>query len=248
MNADQNLENILKIIQNIENKTIDLKNSDEIHKIEMDILLGRVRELYEILLQLDQDYPYTFKKGQKVEFQIKQENQSENKTTENPEEKPLQSIEPEKQEEKEPGEEVSGTEYHEEQQSANKNIQQEKSGKPSASKNKEYGPEIIADKFQNSKTFRHDNLAKNQQKNDVSSKMQTKPIHDLTKAIGVNDKFLFIKELFNGNKERYHEAIQILNNIPTFKEAETYLQESFDWDDEQPETKKFFDLIRRKFK
>jgi hypothetical protein len=77
--------------------------------------------------------------------------------------------------------------------------------------------------------------------------MQSKPIKDLSKAIGVNDKFLFIRELFDGNKEHYHEAIQLLNEIPDYEEAENYLKETFDWNWEAPVTKKFIELIKRKF-
>jgi len=107
--------------------------------------------------------------------------------------------------------------------------------------------EVVADKYQNKKTYRHDNLAQQQSKNDLSSMMQSKPITDLTKAIGVNDKFLFIRELFDGNREHYHEAIQLLNEIPTFEEAQTYLHETFNWNWEDPVTKKFIELIKRKF-
>ena len=107
--------------------------------------------------------------------------------------------------------------------------------------------EVVADKYQNKKTYRHDNLAQQQSKNDLSSMMQSKPISDLTKAIGVNDKFHFIRELFDGNRDHYHEAIQLLNEIPTFEEAQTYLHETFDWNWEDPVTKKFLELIKRKF-
>lgn len=77
--------------------------------------------------------------------------------------------------------------------------------------------------------------------------MQSRPIHDLSKAIGLNDKFLFIRELFNGDKDKYHEAIQIINEMPSLEQAEAYINERFNWDDELPEVKKFMDLVRRKF-
>jgi hypothetical protein len=106
---------------------------------------------------------------------------------------------------------------------------------------------VVADKYQNSRTFRHDDLAKKQPQNNLSTRMQSRPINDLAKAIGLNDKFLFIRELFNGDKEKYHEAIQIINEMPSYEEAENYIRERFNWDEEQPEVEKFMDLVRRKF-
>jgi hypothetical protein len=108
-------------------------------------------------------------------------------------------------------------------------------------------PEILADRFHNTKTSMHDNLAKKQSQNDLSSKMQSKPIQDLNKAIGLNDRFLFIRELFNGNKDAYYEAIQIINEMPNYEEAEQYIRERFNWDEEQPEVMRFMDLVRRRF-
>ena len=121
--------------------------------------------------------------------------------------------------------------------------------KPSGeSNNKETeGPEVVADKFQNTRTFRHDDLARKQPQNNLSTRMQSRPIEDLAKAIGLNDKFRFIRELFDGDREKYHEAIQILNELPSYQEAEHYINQRFDWDQEKPEVQKFMELVRRKF-
>ena len=255
MNTSQNMEKILDIIREIESKTHELKNTDKISKIEMDILLERVRFLYDNLISIDHSYPYDFQEDKKQRTVIPTPEKPQKKTSE-----PKEPEESEKTEQqyKDPEIEIKQEEKHEEtssQQEKTKekepNISQEQTVRETeykeSQKRKENGPEIVADKYQNTKTFRHDNLAKNQTKKVVSSKMQDKPIQDLVKAIGINDKFLFIRELFDGDKEKYHEAIQLLNEIPTYEEADNYLKETFDWDWEKPEVKKFIDLIRRKF-
>lgn len=252
MNFDQTLENILNQIKEVENKTLSLQNNGEIKKIEMDLLLQRVRELYDQLLSLSQDSradqtistsrKQTETESKQPEYEPEQQATAEEKqptsnagaqTANNS----ADSIPEEKSTKEEPEEEP-----HTPVQEAD--IQTEKTRNVS---DKQESPEIVADRFQNTKTFMHDNLVKKQAKSDVSSKMQSKPIHDLNKAIGVNDKFLFVRELFEGNRDRYHEALQIINEIPTYEEAETYISESFDWNWEKPEVKKFMDLVKRKF-
>ena len=85
-------------------------------------------------------------------------------------------------------------------------------------------PEIIADKFQ-SKKFIHDDISKKNVKKDVSTKLQSKPINDINSAIGLNDKFIFIRELFGNDKEHYHETIQVLNNFDIYENAVNFLNE-----------------------
>lgn len=112
---------------------------------------------------------------------------------------------------------------------------------------KEDIPEILADRFYNIKSSMHDSLARKQPQNNLSSKIQAKPIRDLNKAIGLNDRFLFIRELFDGNKDVYYEAIQIINEMPSYEEAEQYIRERFNWDEDKPEVIRFMELVRRRF-
>lgn len=152
--------------------------------------------------------------------------------------------------------ELPSEELHEEQESKDHSAIKEETSAAEAYqevKNQERESEeepadeapIIADKFTN-KRFRHDDLANQNQKQDLSAKLQSKPINDINKAIGINDRFLFIRELFEGNKSHYHETVEILNNIDTFENALAFIQDEFDWDMEAPTAQKFIELIRRK--
>ncbi|MFO8234105.1 MAG: hypothetical protein R6U04_01685 [Bacteroidales bacterium] len=252
MYTDKNFEHITVIIQDIQDKALELENSKKIHKIEMDILLEKVRELYDNLKKMDKEISMTSKAHESentdskasrtIEFKIGPENQTREKQKKTEPEKP--ETEPEQTTENKQEEVVQPP--REEKQSIQP-VTEEWKNAEEVSKAREYGPEIVADKYQNARTFMNESLAKTQNKNDVSSKMQAKPINDLIKAIGVNDKFLFIRELFDGNKEKYHEALQILNELPSMAEAETYLKESFNFDWDNPVFQKFYDLIKRKF-
>lgn len=105
---------------------------------------------------------------------------------------------------------------------------------------------ILADKYQGKRKFRNEVIAEQHQKVDMQSKLQNKPITDLAKAIGINDKFLFIKELFGGDADLYNQTIKHLNQLTDLNEAIIYLQEHFSWDPTSDVTTLFIDLVRRK--
>lgn len=106
---------------------------------------------------------------------------------------------------------------------------------------------ILADKYQGKRKFRNEVIAEQHQKIDMQSKLQNKPITDLAKAIGINDKFLFIKELFGGDADLYNQTIKHLNQVTDLNEAIIHIQENFDWDPDNETAMAFIDLVRRKF-
>lgn len=84
----------------------------------------------------------------------------------------------------------------------------------------------------------------------VVSKIQKPSIPDLTKAIGLNDKFLFANELFAGSMQEYSIAIQQLNGAGSLESAMDYfsnLQQLYDWDMERESVKNLLDLVDRRY-
>ncbi len=104
--------------------------------------------------------------------------------------------------------------------------------------------EILADKFKDTRKFRNESIGA--AKKDVSTKLQNKPITDLTKSIGINDKFLYTKELFGGNAELYKNTIKVLNEFSDINEALIYVQENFHWDENNEAASQLLELVRRK--
>ncbi len=73
---------------------------------------------------------------------------------------------------------------------------------------------------------------------------------DLRSAIGINEKFLFINELFNGDMGRYNKAIDELNSMQNKTGIDTYLMEikiEKQWSDDDDAFIKFKELVDRKF-
>lgn len=82
------------------------------------------------------------------------------------------------------------------------------------------------------------------------SKIQKPMIADLTKEIGINDKFLFANELFDGNMQEYSIAIQQLNASGSLESAMDYfsnLQQLYEWDLEKETIKRLLDLVDRRY-
>lgn len=91
---------------------------------------------------------------------------------------------------------------------------------------------------------------KESQEKRVADRLQENKVVDLRTTIGINDKFLFINELFDGNMRIYDEAVNKLNDCQTLAQADLLLLDlkiAYSWDSENPTVKKFVDLVRRKF-
>lgn len=86
--------------------------------------------------------------------------------------------------------------------------------------------------------------------NSLASVLQKKAVTDLMTAIDLNDRFMFLNELFNSNMEKYNKAIRTLNNFSTLLGAKTYMSElqiELQWDCESDAYKRLADLIERRY-
>lgn len=71
-------------------------------------------------------------------------------------------------------------------------------------------------------------------------------ISDLRKAIGINDKFLMIKDLFGGNAAKYEATIDVLNEFEDLDDCIIYIAENFAWNPDSEGAKLLMSLIERK--
>ena len=86
--------------------------------------------------------------------------------------------------------------------------------------------------------------------NSISSQYQHAKVGDLTKAISINDKFIYIKELFHNRGEDFSSSIRQLNECKTLEEAFDCLEQlkqKFFWDSKSDAYLSFCDLLRRKY-
>lgn len=84
-----------------------------------------------------------------------------------------------------------------------------------------------------------------------TSTTQSDRVLDIKSAINLNDKLLFIKDLFNGYSLAYSEAIELLNRYDNFAEADAFLQSNYalknGWSEKPQTVEKLYAILRRRF-
>lgn len=87
-----------------------------------------------------------------------------------------------------------------------------------------------------------DQLAARQTVNDLRPR-----VTDLRRAVGLNDKFLLIRDLFGGNGSLYEITIRKLNEFDNFDDCMIYIAEHFAWNPNSDGAKLMLELLERKF-
>jgi len=86
---------------------------------------------------------------------------------------------------------------------------------------------------------------------NITEQAGAQKIDDLKQAITLNDKLLYIKDLFNGYSLAYSEAVEILNRFSSFDEADTFLKKNYvvknTWESKPDTTEKFYNLLKRRY-
>jgi hypothetical protein len=83
------------------------------------------------------------------------------------------------------------------------------SSQPPAPESKDEPAKTTADLFSGPKTIADSFQA--EEDNSIAATVNPQPTQDLKLAIGINDKFLFINELFQGDPSIYNQAIENMN-------------------------------------
>jgi hypothetical protein len=85
----------------------------------------------------------------------------------------------------------------------------------------------------------------------IAHQLEREVVNDLQSAIGVNERFLYINELFAGDGDAYRDAVQQLDSFANLPEALKYvraeLSDRYTWDQEQESTISFYSLIEKRY-
>lgn len=84
-------------------------------------------------------------------------------------------------------------------------------------------------------------------KEDVASVIGSSQLSSLRSAIGLNDKFLLIRDLFGGDNGAYEAAIDGLDSCQSLDDAMLYIFDNFAWDSECDGAKLLTELLSRRF-
>ncbi|GAB4323525.1 MAG: hypothetical protein Kow00127_16190 [Bacteroidales bacterium] len=75
-------------------------------------------------------------------------------------------------------------------------------------------------------------------------------VESISAGIGINDKYLFINELFKGSMSVYQEAVSQIDKTDVAEEAEKLMEQwatKYQWDNESEAVKLFRQIVERKF-
>ncbi len=234
------------------------KKGNTVHALDVELIQDKIRRVYDHLLALENKSEGENQKGeQKItlpekmpEAAIPESAESKKQTTTEalsantpPETTPKQELKKEATKESDPVKTTDEVRKEEKKeipdQAAEETTKEEKnhSSKSTFDLFSETTEETIADKL---RTGEDPSIAK---------KMETRKISNLKQVIGINEKFLFINELFGGDLGRYNNTIEEFDRIPTVEGAKAHLRElkvSNQWADDNEAFLKFKSLVERK--
>jgi hypothetical protein len=88
-------------------------------------------------------------------------------------------------------------------------------------------------------------------KTELVEVLKETPVKDLRKAIGINDRFVFINDLFRGDEAMYERSIKTINSFNIFAEAEYWINREMKvklgWNNDHPTVQHFDQLVKRRF-
>jgi hypothetical protein len=84
---------------------------------------------------------------------------------------------------------------------------------------------------------------------ELSDKLGELPIADIKKAMSLNERIIFVNELFDGNFTEFENALTNLNSVANFAEAKGLMEilaTRFDWSSKEKQAKTFIKLVKRR--
>jgi hypothetical protein len=230
MDIKYTIEILTKDIQDIEKLVGKLQNSKDASAIELDLAMSKLRNVYEILTMIKADRlndlvdkslngsPAAKPEPEPV-VQPEPVPEPESVVLPEPEAVPepesVVQPEPEAVAEPEPVTEPEPVVPPEPEPVA----------EPSSDATENKAPETLADKFQTESSI-NENLAETRGEN-LDAKLIGQPIDNISRNIGINDRFLIIRELFDGNSDGFSSLITRLDTAENYESASGLLEEHF---------------------
>lgn len=113
-----------------------------------------------------------------------------------------------------------------------------------------FGNGSLSDKYKTEAPSINDRKIEGKSDHTLADKINLTPISDIKSAIGINEKFQFINELFDGSAQLYNEAIALLNNCTGAEAAHTLFRDyqvRNNWDTDNKAFLQFREYIERRY-
>ena len=77
--------------------------------------------------------------------------------------------------------------------------------------------------------------------------LQRQQAKELRKALSLNDRFRFRRELFGNSDIRMNETLSLIDAMQSYEEAEDYILNDLIWDVENPDVAEFMKIVQKHF-
>ena len=235
------------------------RNDREMSRLDLDIMMERTREFYELLCDYQSD-GVTKEAVENVEanhdstdIEINEGGELINRDVEFEIETPAEVLEePEQEPEQEP--EVVEEEEKQEEEPVN---EEERPDDEDEEDWEDEDDEMFhvesVEEMQETLVEAEDSedvTPEEPEDNSLAARLQRTPVDDIRMALGINDKVMIINDLFKGSVERYNKSVDALNDFPTLSGAKVYMSElqiELQWDTESQAYKMLNDIVERRF-
>ena len=116
---------------------------------------------------------------------------------------------------------------------------------PAATRSSRKEVPIFADRFSGTQQTIFDQLG-GEKDNGTHDIIKNQIIENLTDAIGINDKFLFTREIFGGDRDRYEEALSKLNAAGSYSDAKAILLSYVAEGEDNVFVRQLLEIVKRK--
>ncbi len=234
--ANHSIQKLLKELQYLVN---ELKNNSVgISQLELDLMKEKIRAIYDILCDVKiKNAPIPNKEDETIAQPIlDMEPLREKKET--PEATPGSAMDIEAE-----------AEIADKNTATSHNIEKDQP-LPSSEPTLSLFEEQVTNTDDNETKSVVEKIAEERPVESIGEVIQSKRIVNLKLAIGINEKFFFLNELFEGKMNEYNDAIEELDQKDTFKDAIVHielLKENKNWDEDSEAYVQLKGFLERKF-
>ena len=86
---------------------------------------------------------------------------------------------------------------------------------------------------------------------DINHQLKLEPVKDIKKAFNINEKYVFINELFRGDDAMFERSLKTINSFQIYPEAEYWIQRELKvklgWNENSSTVQHFDTLVKRRF-
>ena len=84
-------------------------------------------------------------------------------------------------------------------------------------------------------------------KDTAAEQIVKNSVDDISKAVGINDRFLLIRDLFGGDSGVYERVMAKLNSFDNLDDCMIHIVENYDWNPNSDGAKLIMELLERKY-